>query len=127
MEDQNKFYFQPSNLLPADSSHPDYSRLYAKIPLVCLLGWAGARDQNLKKYANIYSSLGYHTIRFSPSDKLSFFASEQTHKSYADEFLHLLKSKYKLTENPIFVQMFSNASGNYLNHKVVQILSTGFN
>lgn len=45
---QNTFYFETSKCLN------DFN----KIPLVCVLGWAGAKDSNLKKYAQIYSDLG---------------------------------------------------------------------
>jgi hypothetical protein len=55
---QNVFYFEPSKLLPVDKNHPEYTNLYKKIPVVAVLGWAGAHDQNLKKYEQIYGSLG---------------------------------------------------------------------
>lgn len=107
---QNVFYFEPSKLLPADINNQKYADLYAKIPVVALLGWAGAQDQHLQKYSSIYSALGYHTIRFSPSNQLSFFVTETTHKAYASEFLELF-NKHNLTQNRILVHMFSNASG----------------
>ena len=52
-EKQNIFFFEESksNVI---NRH--------KIPLVCLGGWAGGRDHNLLKYAQIYSQLGFHTV-----------------------------------------------------------------
>lgn len=97
---QNTFYFEASKL----------TNKTTKIPVVCLLGWAGARDSNLRKYSKIYSDLGYHTIRFSPSFKLTFYESEQEHKKHAYEFLNLLV-QLKLTDSQLLFHFFSNASG----------------
>ncbi len=105
---QNKFYFQPSVLLPSDSAHPEYSNLYKKIPLVIVLGWTGAKDHNLSKISDIYKSMGYHTVRFSPSTQITFFQTK-THKKYTEELLNLLKFKHKLSENRVFIHMLSNA------------------
>ena len=99
---QNKFYFEESNLKEINRN---------KIPVVCVLGWAGARDQNLNKYAQIYSQLGFHTVRFSPSFKLAFFESSAEHLRVAYEFMSKLKDEYKLTENPLMFHLFSNACG----------------
>lgn len=112
---QNVFYFEPSKLLPADINSQKYAELYAEIPVVALLGWAGAQDQHLQKYSSIYSALGYHTIRFSPSSQLSFFVTEATQKAYASEFLELFH-KHNLTRNRLLVHMFSNASGTLFLH-----------
>lgn len=106
--EQNKFYFEPSTLLPNSTDHPDYAYLNKHIPIVIILGWTGAKDQNLIKYSRIYNSLGFHTIRFSPSTMMTFFYTKE-HKKHHEELLHLLGNQYGLTENKIFVHMFSNA------------------
>ena len=110
---QDAFYFEPSKLLPSDATSSKYAKMYAKIPVVAVLGWAGAQDHHLQKYSNIYSELGYHIIRFSPSIQLSFFVSEATHTTYSVEFMELF-NKHNLCQNRLLVHMFSNASGNPL-------------
>ena len=104
---QNVFYFEPSiHLENADINDKAYSILYDKIPVVLLFGWAGARDSHLKKYQSIYKNMGYHTIRFSPSDQLTFFQPSKQ-KPYAYELLDLMKDK--VGKNQILIHMFSNA------------------
>jgi len=56
MYKQNTFYFESSKI----------SNDYNKIPVVCLLGWAGSNPKNLKKYAQIYSDIG----KFKLDDKI---------------------------------------------------------
>ena len=70
MGQQNVFYFEESKLLKTidDANDAIYLKLRETIPVVLLLGWTGGKDAHLKKYSDIYSNLGYHTIRFSPSD-----------------------------------------------------------
>ena len=103
---QNRFYFEKSILV--DETIEDYKSMYNKIPVVVLLGWAGAQDNQLKKYSQIYSEMGYHTVRFSPSNEL-IFTKLKKHKSYAMEFLSLMKNEYKLDKNPILIHVTSNA------------------
>jgi hypothetical protein len=107
---QNTFYFEPSPLLTLYDKHsPMYTKLYESIPVVLLLGWTGARDQNMKKYQSIYTNQGYHVIRFAPSDKLTFL-NRRLHPKYAYSLLDMMKSELKLVKNPIVTQAFSNAS-----------------
>jgi hypothetical protein len=70
MGQQNVFYFEESKLLETieDANDSNYVKLRETLPVVLLLGWTGGKDAHLKKYSDLYSSLGYHTIRFSPSD-----------------------------------------------------------
>jgi len=70
MGQQNVFYFEESILLKTieDANDANYLKLRETLPVVLLLGWTGGKDSHLKKYAEFYSNLGYHTIRFSPSD-----------------------------------------------------------
>lgn len=105
---QNKFYIEKSNL---DKS------LHSKIPVVCLFGWTGAQDSHLKKYSDLYSDLGYHTIRFSPSNKLAFF-KYKNHFEYANEFSHELKSEF--IENPLMFHFFSNAGIFIIYHHLIR-------
>lgn len=81
----------------------------------------------MKKYAQIYEDLGYHTVRFSPSNKLTFFESEQEHKKYAYEFLNKLKYEYKLTDNPILFHLFSNACGFIIYQHILNEFKTNQN
>jgi hypothetical protein len=104
---QNVFYFEPSIYLEnVDKNHKSYSVLFDKIPVILLFGWAGSRDSHLKKYQSIYKNMGYHTIRFSPSDLLTFFQPSK-HKPYAYELLNLMKDN--VSNNQILIHMFSNA------------------
>jgi hypothetical protein len=104
---QNVFYFEPSIYLEnVNKNDKFYSILYDKIPVILLFGWAGARDSHLKKYQSIYKNLGYHTIRFSPSDKLTFIQTSKQ-KPYAYELLDLMKDK--VSKNQMLIHMFSNA------------------
>ncbi|CAF0994606.1 unnamed protein product [Brachionus calyciflorus] len=106
---QNEFYFEESKIsrqIPKSSIL--YKETYNKIPVVLLLGWTGAIDRHIQKYNEIYTRLGYHTIRFSPSDSLTFFRYH-THKKYTQNLLNLLKTDYELTKNPIVTHIFSNA------------------
>ena len=109
--EQNTFYFKKSILISSNIlSVSEHAKLYDSIPVVLLLGWAGARDTHLNKYANIYQSMGYHTVRFSPSENLTFLGMKK-HKSYTFKLLDLMKNEYKLTNNKIFIHSFSNACG----------------
>lgn len=102
---QNEFYFERSPILNGLSeSGPNYQQLYENIPVAMVLGWAGAQDQHVRKYEQIYSKLGYHTIRFSPSNQLTFF-QHSLHKSYADRLLDLIDQN-KLKNNTYITHFF---------------------
>lgn len=116
---QDTFYFEPSNILPENKNTMRYVRLYQKIPVVALLGWAGAQDHDMEKQSKIYKELGYHTFRFSPSHELSIIYSNYTQMSYASKFLQVFKDN-GLTANPIMVHMFSNASGFIIYQHIVK-------
>jgi hypothetical protein len=120
---QNVFYYELANTLldsndlakgttatEVKASEQDKTNeLYKRIPVVLLLGWAGAEDKHLKKYSDIYAKMGYHTIRFSPSNNLTFW-STQKQVPYAYELLDLMKNRLDFSENPLLVHAFSNAS-----------------
>ena len=121
MGQQNVFYFEESKLLKTlAADHSDYQKLRETIPVILLLGWTGAKDPHLKKYADIYSSMGYHTIRFSPSDYTSFL---DEHKKFTYEMLQLMKNDYNMTKNPILVHTFSNACGFILYHNLINVMN----
>lgn len=102
---QDEFYFERSNLLVNKSPNDlAYQKLYEKIPVVFLLGWAGSQDIHVRKYEQLYAQMGYHTIRFAPSNQLTFFKSSQ-HKFYADRLLSIL-DQYKLTNNTFITHLF---------------------
>ena len=105
---QNEFYFEPSQLLPEDKNSFGYETSYESIPVIVLFGWAGANDNHLKKYSQFYNSLGYHTIRFSPSNAFTFYHLNQ-HKKLTYKFLNLLKESLNLTKNKLLFHFFSNA------------------
>lgn len=109
---QDTFYYECSNVLPCGKDSKGYMQLYETIPVVAVLGWAGATDEELFKHVKNYIAMGYHTIRFSPSYELSALYSNYTHKSYAAKFLEVFKNHH-LTANPIMIHMFSNSSGNF--------------
>ena len=124
---QNVFYFTKSKLLNSDKLNElESTKLYGNIPVVFLLGWTGAKDKHLTKYANIYASMGYHTVRFSPSNKLTFF-EKSTHKSFAFKLLDLMKNEYNLTNNKIFIHSFSNAAGFIIYHHMLNIKNGVYN
>lgn len=97
---QNEFYFERSKLLNGVENRD----LYEKIPVVLLLGWAGTRDQYMRKYEQIYAQLGYHTIRFSPSNFLTLLQTRK-HKSYADRLINLI-DELKLKNNTFITHVF---------------------
>lgn len=105
---QNQFYFERSTLLNSITDPAKYQILYEKIPVVLVLGWAGSKDNNVRKYEQIYAKMGYHTIRFSPTNQLTFFNTSQ-HKQYAVQLLDLMKNELNLTKNPLITHFFSNA------------------
>lgn len=108
--EQDKFYFIESNITKNMRKESKlYTETYRKIPVVLVMGWAGAIDRHLRKYTDIYCDMGYHTLRFSPSNSLTFF-NHKCHKKYAYEMLDLMKNEYNLTQNPIGAHFFSNAS-----------------
>jgi hypothetical protein len=105
------FIFECSSLIKETQQQQQQQHLlYKQIPLVVLFGWAGSTDQLIQKYQNIYKQLGYHTIRFSPSNKLSFFTSQDEHQKCTYEFLDQIKNVHNLIENKILIHSFSNAS-----------------
>lgn len=106
---QNEFVFEPSNLLPADKQAHNYQHLFKQIPVVCIFGWTGSHDKNLVKFSQIYTDLGYHTIRISPSFGMVFATRPDKHKDYTEKLLHLMRDQYGLAENKIFVHIISNA------------------
>jgi pimeloyl-ACP methyl ester carboxylesterase len=52
--------------------------------------------------------MGYHVVRFAPSNKLTFFDYDE-HPKYVARFLDTLKNDLKLTKNPIITHIFSSA------------------
>ena len=105
--EQDKFYFEKSILL--DEKSANSTSMYNEIPVVILFGWWGAFDNQLKKYSQIYTKMGYHTIRFSPSNQLCALQKGK-HRSYALKLLNLMKYEYKLERNQILIHIFSNGS-----------------
>ena len=92
-----------------------------EIPLALLLGWAGSNDKHVLKYAQIYENMGYHTIRISPTVRLSVFQSH-LHKEFAFKLLELIKAKPHLNKSPIIVHTFSN-TGTFFYRYVTEILN----
>ena len=113
----NTFYYRESPLINKIE--------HKEIPLVLVLGWAGAIDKHVLKYAQMYENMGYHTIRLSPSVRLSIF-QPNSHKEYALKLLDLIKSKSHLNQAPIVVHTFSNA-GCFIYRHVSEILSESKN
>ena len=105
---QDVVYTEPSILLDNNATDSvTRSALHDRIPVVVLIGWAGCRDSNLRKYQAIYQSLGYHTIRMSPSIQLVFM-HRRRHKPLAYELLDTMRTKFP--HNPSCVHMFSDTS-----------------
>lgn len=109
---QNQFYFERSKLLDQvivkdGLNDKTYRELYQRIPVVLILGWTGSKDSNVRKYEQIYSDLGYHTIRFAPSNKLTFLKS-RLHKLYTNRLVEMI-NQLELRNNTFVTHMFSNA------------------
>lgn len=122
---QNVFYFEESNITKKmDKADPNYIKLYEKIPLIAILGWTGSTDKVLKKYHKIYADIGYHTIRFSPSD-YTVFLERRKHKSYTEKFINILQEN-KLNRNQYLVHTFSNASNFVIYHHLVENKDNGY-
>ena len=103
---QDQFYFECSTLVKKNSTD-DQQQLYKKIPIVVILGWAGSLNHHVRKYERIYSDMGYHTIHFAPTNKLTFL-QDSVHKSYSRRLVNMLH-ELNLTNNPFITHMFSNA------------------
>jgi hypothetical protein len=108
--EQNTFFFEKSPILSSELAKNSnaYSKLYDNLPVVLLFGWTGSRDRQLVKYQKLYSSMGYHVLRFSPSNKLTFLGRKD-HPKYTENLLYLFTNELKLTKNPIITHIFSNA------------------
>jgi hypothetical protein len=116
----NAFYFEKSPLLSQYEHDTEmYTKLYEGIPVVLLMGWAGARDQNLKKYNETWLNMGYHVLRFAPSFKLTFLDTHE-HPKYAYRLLDMMRLEHKLVKNPIITHFFSNASCGIVYQHVMQ-------
>ena len=109
---KNHFYYRESPLMNKIDKK--------QIPLVLVLGWAGAIDKHVLKYSQMYENMGCHTIRLSPTVGLSVFKPE-LHKVYAIKLLDLIKAKPELNNSPIVVHTFSNA-GTFIYRHVSDIL-----
>ena len=116
---QNQFYFKKSPILTHIDQTSEYSRIYQNLPVVILLGWTGSRDNQLRKFQSIYTQLGYHVIRFAPSDKLTFIDTK-SHTTYAYKLLDMMKNELKLEKNPIIVHQFSNAGLFVVYHHILK-------
>jgi hypothetical protein len=108
----NKFYYRESPL--ANKINND------KIPIVLVLGWAASVDKHVLKYAQIYESLGFRTIRIAPSLRLSIF-QPNLHKEYAITLLEMIKSKPELEHSPIIIHTFSNA-GTFIYRHITEMI-----
>jgi hypothetical protein len=121
---QDVFYFEESPVSKTiHRNDKSYLRVYEQIPVILLFGWAGAIDRHLEKYSIVYNSLGYHTLRFAPSNSLTFLRSSE-HKKYAYKLLDLMKVDLNLSKNPIGIHGFSNACGFVLYHHIINELNT---
>jgi hypothetical protein len=114
----NHFYYRESPLMNKIDKNE-------QIPLVLVLGWAGAIDKHVLKYAQIYEKMGYHTIRLSPTVGMSVF-KPHLHKDYAMKLLDLIKSKAHLKNSPIVIHTFSNA-GTFIYRHVSDTLNESNN
>lgn len=98
---QDQFYFERSKLAAKNTE------MHEKIPVVCILGWAGSLNHHVRKYEQIYSQMGYHTIYFAPTNKTTFL-QYRAHKTYTKRFINMVH-ELGLTKNPFITHMFSNA------------------
>lgn len=103
----NQIYFERSSLLNSITDREKYQTLYEKIPVVVLFGWAGSKDSHLLKYQQIYAKMGYHTIRFAPTTRLTFFHPEK-HPKYVNRLQNIM-IEHNLTRNALVTHLFSNA------------------
>lgn len=107
---QNQFYFEPSILIKNEGKEAKKnSNLYQKVPVVLILGWTGSQDNHVRKYERVYSEMGYHTIRFAPSHKLTFL-QPRLHLSYAMRLINMIH-ELGLANNNFITHQFSNAGG----------------
>ncbi|XP_048353443.1 transmembrane protein 53 [Sphaerodactylus townsendi] len=95
------------------------------LPVVILLGWAGCKDQYLKKYSTIYLKKGCIVIRFIAPWRLVFFSESMGVRSLqnlAKKLLELLFD-YKVDMKPLLFHVFSNG-GVMLYRYIVELLHT---
>ncbi|KAK9819006.1 hypothetical protein WJX74_002254 [Apatococcus lobatus] len=77
-------------------------------PLVVILGWLNARDQHLKKYAELLRTLGYSSVRFTcPAwDIMSPF--DHARKAWAQQLLMELQEHHLSPPRKVVMYTFSN-------------------
>ncbi|XP_076036928.1 transmembrane protein 53 [Oratosquilla oratoria] len=90
-------------------------------PVVFLLGWAGAKDTHLAKYAALYNSKGCITIRYTYPISYVFYRVEHKFKPVAKKLLSLL-TEMAFTQHPVFFHIFSNGGAvlyHYINQEMI--------
>ena len=83
---------------------------YHKPPVVLLLGWAGASDRALSKYADLMSEWGYISVRSVQPTFLLFSPTHLLRRKYTLALLRYLK-RHRLDEHPLILYSFSNGGG----------------
>ncbi|XP_054836423.1 transmembrane protein 53 [Eublepharis macularius] len=115
----------PSGSLEQSSSASVEKVNKDSLPVVILLGWAGCKDQYLRKYSTIYLKKGCIVIRYTAPWRLVFFSESMGVRSLqnlANKLLKLLFD-YKIETKPLFFHVFSNG-GIMLYRYIVELLHT---
>ena len=71
---------------------PDGARSDA--PLIVLLGWAGAQDRSLRKYADLVASYGLPSVRSVQPTGHIFSPVEWPRRRWAEALLRFITSKH---------------------------------
>jgi pimeloyl-ACP methyl ester carboxylesterase len=80
-------------------------------PLVLLLGWAGATDRALSKYADILGTWGYPSVRSVQPTHYLFSPIDWPRRQWTLAMLRLLRSQGLSPPRPIIIYSFSNGGG----------------
>jgi hypothetical protein len=82
------------------------------------VGWAASTDKHVTKYADIYKSFGYHTIRIAVSLASAVYNVHE-HDEFVSQLFKQIKTDCKLDQSPIIVHLFSN-TGMFIYRKIVE-------
>lgn len=93
-------------------------------PTALLLGWYGASEKNLNKYAQLYSNMGYNTVCTSSPTSVTFSITHTTPLPFLLSILRVLAADSRLLSGGLIIMAFSNA-GSILIPRLAQFYNRG--
>lgn len=95
----------------------------AGAPLITLLGWAGAQDRALAKYADLVHSTGNPSVRSVMPLGTLFSPFRSARQRWALSLLHFIESDKCWKFRPLYFYAFSNG-GAFVIDEIVQLISS---